>query len=232
MIYFDNVSKKFKFEDKFFYSLKNINLDIEKGEFVTIMGHSGAGKSTLMKLITREYVPTSGKVFFNSVDISTFNRSMMNKYRRNIGMIFQDYRLISKMTVYENVAFAMEVAGRTEREIKDDVPHVLELVGLLDKKDFFPSQLSGGEKQRVAIARAIVNNPDIILADEVTGNLDPDNTRDIIQILKKINSFGTTIILTTHDKNVVNLIGKRLIVLEKGEIISDSNSKNNQRVNI
>ena len=227
MIYFDDVSKKFEFKDKVYYSIKNLNLNIESGEFVVFMGHSGAGKTTLMKLITREYLPSSGHIYFNSVDISTFNRSQMNKYRRNIGMIYQDYKLISDMTVYENVAFAMEVSGRTNQEIKDDVPHVLELVGLAGKKDYFPTQLSGGEKQRVAIARAIVNNPDVILADEVTGNLDPENTRDIIKILKKINSFGTTIILTTHDKSVANLINERLIVLEAGKIVKDSGNKNN-----
>ncbi len=224
MIYLDKVSKIF--ENTRYESLSEITLNIEKGEFVGIIGHSGAGKTTILKLISGEIQPTKGKVFFNSVDISTLKRSKLNKYRRNIGMIFQDYRLISNKTIFENVAFALEVAGRTQKEIKKDVPHVLDLVGLLDKKDFFPDELSGGEKQRVAIARAIVNNPDVILADEPTGNLDPENTEDVINILKKINSFGTTIILTTHDKEVVKLLNTRIITLENGILISDQKNKN------
>ena len=219
MIYLDKVTKIFA--NTRFETVSDITLDIEKGEFVSIIGHSGAGKTTLLKLITGEIEPTKGKVFFDSVDISTLRGSKKTKYRRNIGMIYQDYRLISNKTVYENIAFAMEVSGRSDEEIKNDVPHVLDLVALTGKENFFPDELSGGEKQRVAIARAIVNNPDVILADEPTGNLDPENTEDIIRILEKINSFGTTIILTTHNKEVVRLINRRLITMKNGVIVSD-----------
>jgi cell division transport system ATP-binding protein len=173
--------------------------------------------------------PTEGKVFFDSVDIATLSKGQMNKYRRNIGTIFQDYRLISNKTIYENISFAMEVSGRSNKEISEDVPHVLDLVGLSTKANFFPNELSGGEKQRVAIARAIVNNPDLIIADEATGNLDPENTEDIIRILEKINSFGTTVILTTHDRTVVKLLNKRVVTLNNGVIISD---KKNESYNL
>jgi cell division transport system ATP-binding protein len=224
MIYLDKVTKIFT--NTHFETVSDITLNIEKGEFVSIVGHSGAGKTTILKLITGELTPTEGKVFFNSVDISTLSKREMNKYRRNIGTIFQDYRLISNKTVYENISFAMEVSGRSDKEIKEDVPHVLDLVGLTGKENFFPDELSGGEKQRVAIARAIVNNPDLIIADEPTGNLDPENTEDIIRILEKINSFGTTIILTTHDRTVIKLLNKRVITLNNGVIISDKKNNN------
>jgi len=218
MIYLDNVTKIYKDD---IYALRDVNLNINKGEFVSIVGFSGAGKTTLTEMILGEIKPDKGSIFFNSVDISKLNQRDLNKHRRNIGTIFQDYRLISNKTVYENVAFAMEAAGKLEKDIEADVPHVLKLVGLLDKKDAFPDELSGGEKQRVSIARAIVNNPDLIIADEPTGNLDPLNTADVIDILKKINSFGTTIILTTHDKSIVNGLRKRVITLEGGRIIKD-----------
>ncbi len=227
MIYLDKVTKIFS--NTHFETVSDITLNIEKGEFVSIVGHSGAGKTTILKLITGELTPTDGKVFFNSTDISKLSRGKQNKYRRNIGTIYQDYKLISNRTVYENISFAMEVSGRTDKEIKEDVPHVLDLVGLTGKENFFPDELSGGEKQRVAIARAIVNNPDLIIADEPTGNLDPENTEDIIKILEKINSFGTTIILTTHDRTVINLLKKRVVTINNGVIISDNNKdkKNN-----
>ncbi|HIP21724.1 MAG TPA: cell division ATP-binding protein FtsE [Candidatus Pacebacteria bacterium] len=219
MIYLDKVTKIFS--NTHFETVSEVTLNIEKGEFISIVGHSGAGKTTILKLITGELSPTEGKVFFDSVDISKLSRGKQNKYRRNIGTIFQDYRLISNKTVYENIAFAMEVSGRDDKEIQEDVPHVLELVGLTGKEKFFPDELSGGEKQRVAIARAIVNNPDLIIADEPTGNLDPENTEDIIKILEKINSFGTTVILTTHDRTVIKLLNKRVVTLNNGIIISD-----------
>ena len=219
MIYLDKVTKIFS--NTHFETVSGVTLNIEKGEFISIVGHSGAGKTTILKLITGELSPTEGKVFFDSVDISKLSRGKQNKYRRNIGTIFQDYRLISNKTVYENIAFAMEVSGRDDKEIQEDVPHVLELVGLTGKEKFFPDELSGGEKQRVAIARAIVNNPDLIIADEPTGNLDPENTEDIIKILEKINSFGTTVILTTHDRTVIKLLNKRVVTLNNGIIISD-----------
>lgn len=225
MIYLDKIRKVFN--NTHFETVSEITLNIEKGEFVSIVGHSGAGKTTILKLITGELVPTEGKVFFNSVDISKLRRGQKNKYRRNIGIIYQDYKLISNKTVYENIAFAMEVSGRSDKEIKEDVPHVLDLVGLEGKEKFFPDELSGGEKQRVAIARAIVNNPDLIIADEPTGNLDPENTEDIIRILEKINSFGTTVILTTHDRTVIKLLNKRVVTISDGVIVSDRKNNNN-----
>ena len=219
MIYLDKVTKVFS--NTHFETVSEVTLNIERGEFVSIVGHSGSGKTTILKLITGELTPTEGKVFFDSIDISKLRRGKQNKYRRNIGTIFQDYRLISNKTIYENIAFAMEVSGRGDKEIQEDVPHVLELVGLTGKEKFFPDELSGGEKQRVAIARAIVNNPDLIIADEPTGNLDPENTEDIIKILEKINSFGTTVILTTHDRTVIKLLNKRVVTLNNGIITSD-----------
>jgi len=221
MLLLDNVSKIYKDGS---LALDGVNITIKPKEFVSIVGHSGAGKSTLLKMILAEDKPTKGKVFFEDIDIHTLNRSEMNDYRRRIGMVFQDFRLIPNMTAYENIAFAMEAAGRTDEEIAADVPHVLELVDLKKKMHNFPSQLSGGEKQRVAIARAIVNQPDIIIADEPTGNLDPVNTFEVIQILKKINDLGTTIILTTHNKGVIDSLGKRVISVEAGKIIRDDKS--------
>ncbi len=218
MIYFDKVSKIYKDSS---VALKDISFSIEPREFVSIVGQSGAGKTTLIKMILAEETPTDGTVFFESADIHKLKRSELNKYRRRIGTVFQDFRLLPNRTAFENIAFAMEAAGRTEEEIATDVPHVLELVDLGRKIWSFPSQLSGGEKQRVAIARAIVNQPDLIIADEPTGNLDPVNTFEIIQILKKINELGTTIILTTHNKGVIDSLGKRVITMDQGKIIRD-----------
>lgn len=201
--------------------MKNVTLNIDRGEFVSIVGFSGAGKTTLLRLILGELKPSSGSIFFDSINISKLKQRQLNKYRRNIGVIFQDFRLISNKTVYENVAFAMEAAGKRDEDIAKDVPHVLKLVGLSDKSDNFPDELSGGESQRTAIARAIVNNPDVIIADEPTGNLDPINTSDIIELLKKINNFGTTIILTTHDKSIVNSLKKRVVTLDRGVVVRD-----------
>jgi cell division transport system ATP-binding protein len=196
-------------------------LSIKQGEFVSIVGHSGAGKTTLVKLLLGEARATSGTVSFDSVDIQRVKPKNMPKLRRRMGVIFQDFRLIPNKTAYENVAFAMEVAGKTDEEIASDVPHVLELVDLSKKMWNFPRQLSGGELQRVAIARAIVNHPDLIIADEPTGNLDPINTYEIVQILKKINDMGTTVILTTHNKGVVEALGKRVITMDKGRMTRD-----------
>lgn len=221
MLLLDNVSKIYKDGS---LALDGVSISIKPKEFVSIVGHSGAGKSTLLKMILAEDKPTKGKVYYEDIDIHTLNRGEMNDYRRRIGMVFQDFRLIPNMTAYENIAFAMEAAGRTDEEIAADVPHVLELVDLKKKMHNFPSQLSGGEKQRVAIARAIVNQPDIIIADEPTGNLDPVNTYEVIQILKKINDLGTTIILTTHNKGVIDSLGKRVISVEAGKIIRDDKS--------
>jgi cell division transport system ATP-binding protein len=221
MIYFDKVSKIYPDES---IALDEVSFSVEPNEFVTIVGHSGAGKTTLTKMIIREDWPSHGAVFFESANIHKLKKGQMNKLRRRIGTIFQDFRLIPNKTAYENIAFAMEAAGRTDAEIKSDVPQVLELVDLGNKMWNFPHELSGGEKQRVAIARAIVTQPDIIIADEPTGNLDPVNTLEIIKILQKIHKLGTTIILTTHDKNVVEVVGGRVITMEKGKVVRDDKS--------
>ena len=218
MIYYDKVSKTYP--DKS-VALDGVSFAIEPKEFVSIVGHSGAGKTTILKMLIAEDFPTEGAVFFESTDVQRMKRKDMSKLRRRIGTIFQDFRLIPNKTVYENIAFAMEASGRKEGEILSDVPHVLELVDLGHKIWNFPHELSGGEKQRVAIARAIVNQPDIIIADEPTGNLDPINTFEIVKILKKINEMGTTVILTTHNKGVVEHVGGRVITMEKGKIIRD-----------
>jgi cell division transport system ATP-binding protein len=218
MIYFDKVSKVYLDKTA---AVDNVSFGVEPKEFVTIVGQSGAGKTTLIKLLVAEERPTSGSISFESVNVHKLKRKDMNKLRRRIGVVFQDYRLIPNKTVYENIAFAMEAAGRTEEQIKSDVPHVLELVDLGNKIWNFPKQLSGGESQRVAIARAIINQPDIVIADEPTGNLDPTNTFEIIRILKKINELGTTVLLTTHNKGVVDAVGGRVITMEKGKIVRD-----------
>lgn len=218
MIYFDKVSKAYS--DKS-VALDNVTFSVEPKEFVSVVGHSGAGKTTLLKMILVEDYPTEGNVFFHSTDVHKLRRKKVNELRRKIGVVFQDFRLLPNKTAFENIAFAMEVAGRSDADILADVPHVLELVDLSNKANSFPSQLSGGERQRVAIARAIVNQPDLIIADEPTGNLDPISTYEIIQIFKKINDLGTTIILTTHNKGVIDNLGRRVLTMENGRIIRD-----------
>lgn len=218
MIYFDKVTKTYRDGTP---ALEDITINIAPKEFVSIVGHSGAGKTTLLKMLLAEEKPTTGAVFFESVDVHTLPLSSLHHYRRKIGMVFQDFRLIPNKTAYENIAFAMEAAGRPDDEIESDVPYILELVDLADKAQHFPSQLSGGEQQRVAIGRAIVNQPDVIVADEPTGNLDPINTYEIIEILKKINQLGTTVMITTHNKGVVDALGKRVITMDRGRIVRD-----------
>lgn len=218
MIYFNNVSKIY---DKESVAVSDVNLTIKAGEFVSIVGHSGAGKTTLIKMIVAEDTPTEGEVFFESQNVHRLNSKELTDLRRRIGVVFQDFKLLHNKTAYENIAFAMEAVGKSNAEIMSDVPHVLELVDLGDKVMHFPHQLSGGEKQRLAIARAIINQPELIIADEPTGNLDPVNTHDIIQILKKINDLGTTIILTTHNRGVIDAVGKRVLTMERGKIIRD-----------
>ena len=219
MIYFDKVTK-------IYYNgappaVSDITLGIEPGEFVSIVGHSGAGKTTLLKMLFAEVFPTEGAVYFGSREIGQLSDKELLKMRRNIGTVFQDFRLLSTKNVYENIAFALEVAGKSDEDIQADVPHVLELVGLSDKLWSFPHELSGGEQQRVAIARAIVNQPDVLIADEPTGNLDPINTHDVIEILKKINDLGTTVLLTTHNKSVVDSAGRRVVTMDQGRIVRD-----------
>jgi cell division transport system ATP-binding protein len=217
-VVFDNVSKKYNND---FIALDKVSFTISPKEFVSIVGPSGAGKTTLLKMLLAEEKPTQGKVTLHDIDIHTLSGKDMNFVRRTIGAVFQDFRLLPNKNVYENIAFAMEAAGRPDEEIESDVPHVLELVDLTSKIWNFPGELSGGEKQRVAIARAIVNQPDIIIADEPTGNLDPVNTYDIVQIFKKINDLGTTVVLTTHNKGVIDSIGRRVITMQDGKVLRD-----------
>jgi cell division transport system ATP-binding protein len=218
MIYFDNVSKIYRDGTP---ALEDINVTINPKEFVSIVGHSGAGKTTLLKMLLAQEKPSSGSVFFEDIDVHALPPSAVHHYRRKMGMVFQDFRLIPNKTAYENIAFAMEAAGRADDEIESDVPYILELVDLTSKANHFPNQLSGGEQQRVAIGRAIINQPDLIIADEPTGNLDPINTYEVVEILKKINELGTTVLITTHNKGVVDAMGKRVITMDRGRIIRD-----------
>ena len=221
MIYYDKVSKVYP--DKT-VALDSVSFGVEPKEFLTIVGPSGAGKTTLMKMLIAEEWPTEGAVFLESANIHRMGRKEMVKLRRRIGTVFQDYRLIPNKTVYENIAFAMEAAGRTDGEVASDVPHVLELVNLGHKIWNFPKELSGGERQRVAIARAIVTQPDIIIADEPAGNLDPANTFEIIDILQKINELGTTVLLSTHNKSVVDAVKGRVLTMQKGKVVKADKS--------
>jgi cell division transport system ATP-binding protein len=221
LIKFDKVTK--------FYNggpaaLDAIDLNINHGEFVSIVGHSGAGKSTLLKMMLAELYPSEGRVYIDKDDTTQLGKSEIVKLRRRIGTIFQNFRLIDSKTVYENISFALEVAGMSDDEIEADVPHVLGLVDLHDKAEYFPRELSGGEQQRVAIARAIVIQPSVLVADEPTGNLDPINTYEVVQILKKINDLGTTVVLTTHNKGVVDSVGGRVVTMDAGKIVRDDSS--------
>ena len=218
MIFFDRVSKIYNSHSA---ALKNITLRFQPKEFVSLVGASGAGKTTLLKLLIREEEPSEGAIFLDGTEVGAMPVKDLHRMRRRIGTVFQDYKLLPTKSAAENVAFAMEAAGKQDEEISEDVPQVLELVGLADKMDNLPHQLSAGEKQRVAIARALVNRPDVILADEPTANLDPINTSEIIKLLHKINGLGTTVILATHDKEVINAMEKRVVVLENGEVVSD-----------
>ncbi|MCC7469619.1 MAG: ATP-binding cassette domain-containing protein [Bacteroidetes bacterium] len=219
MIIFEGVTKFYKNSDS--PSIENIDLEIKKGEFVSIVGQSGAGKTTLTKLLLCEEKPTNGRILFGGKDVHRLRGKKLTSYRRDIGTVFQDFRLLPNKTAYENISFAMESAGKTDKEIAEDVPYVLELVDLANRANYFPKQLSGGEKQRLAIARAIINNPEVVVADEPTGNLDPVNTYEIVRILEKINDLGTTVILTTHNKGVIDSLKKRVVTLEDGRIVRD-----------
>ncbi|MFR4651918.1 MAG: cell division ATP-binding protein FtsE [Phascolarctobacterium sp.] len=202
-------------------ALQDINVHIEPGEFVFVVGPSGAGKSTFIKMLFREVLPTTGSIFVNGVDILELTPKEIPYMRRQLGIIFQDYRLLPDRTVYENVAFAMQVIETPHRKIKRRVLNVLDLVGLRHRANAYPNELSGGEQQRIAIARAIVNDPLLVIADEPTGNLDPDTSWDIMEIFKEINATGTTIVMATHDKEVVDAMGKRVIAIESGRIVRD-----------
>ncbi len=201
--------------------LEETSLIIPTGEFICLVGASGAGKSTMLKLIYAEEAPTSGSIFFSGRDISKIKRQHLPYYRRNIGTVFQDFKLLSRKTAFENIAYALEVYGKSTEDIMQEVPEILDIVGLADKADLFPRQLSGGEQQRVAIARALILQPKMIIADEPTGNLDPESAEDIIDLLLEINSLGTTVILATHNKSLVDKIGRRVIVIDHGAIVGD-----------
>lgn len=218
MLSFNSVAKIYK---NSYPALDDVSFDIDDKEFVSIVGRSGAGKSTIVKLILREQEPTHGKILFKGVDILTLKGAAVCRYRRRIGTVFQEFRLLPSKNVYENVSFAMEAAGRIDAEIVSDVPQVLEIVGLKDKAENFPQELSGGEKQRVALARALVQRPEVILADEPTGNLDPIHTWEIIKLLLRINEFGTAVVLATHDKGIVDFLQRRVITLDGGKIVRD-----------
>ncbi len=220
MIEFINVTKSYEKDQA--DALNNINLFIDKGEFVFIVGRSGAGKSTFIKLLQRELNPTEGIVKIQNHDISKLKKRDIPYLRRKIGVVFQDFKLLENKTVFENVAYAMEIIGRPYSKIRKKVPLALEMVGLADKADRYPSELSGGEQQRVAIARAIINNPSILICDEPTGNLDPETSREIMALLDEINRHGTTIVVVTHDIEMVNEMKKRLIVLDDGKLIADN----------
>lgn len=218
MINIDNVTKIY---DNGAFAIKNISLNIEKGEFVFVIGNSGSGKSTFMKMLLKEVEPTSGNIKIDGVNINTLANKEVPYFRRKIGVVFQDFRLLPGKTVFENVSFAMEVTEASQKSIKKNVPAILAMVGLTSKSNAYPNELSGGEQQRVALARAIINKPPILLADEPTGNLDPDTAWEIMELLKEINNYGTTVVVATHAKEIVDAMKKRVITLQKGILLSD-----------
>lgn len=219
VIVFDNVSKEYQ---KGLPAISNINFEIRKGEFVFIVGSSGSGKSTLIKLMLKEIKPTTGKIFIASKELSRLKRWQVCKYRRSIGVVFQDFRLLNDRTVYENVAFAQRVIEASTKEIRRQTPRMLSMVGLTEKYKSFPKELSGGEQQRVALARALVNNPVILLADEPTGNLDPKNSWEIMRLLEEVNKRGTTVVIVTHNREIVDAMQKRVITMNNGIMVSDN----------
>ena len=219
MIDFEHVSKEYKKGGRL--ALEDINLHVDDGEFVFLVGPSGSGKSTIIKLLTGEVLPSGGRLMINGFNLNNISDRQIPLLRRSVGVIFQDFRLIEKKTVYENLSFAMRAVGSSPREAKKRIPYVLKLVGLDGKANQFPNQLSGGEQQRVAIARALVNNPYTIIADEPTGNLDPARSLEIMMLLERINQLGTTVLVVTHEKDLVNKFQKRVITLERGIVVSD-----------
>ncbi len=206
------------------FGLSDVNIKINDGEFVFLVGPSGAGKSTFIKLILKEIEPDEGSIYFDDMEVTSMSNRLVPMYRRNIGIVFQDFRLLQKKTVYENVAFAMEAVHQKRKLIKKQVPHILKLVGISEKADRYPHELSGGEQQRVAIARAIVNNPKVLIADEPTGNLDPEKSWEIMNLLNQINMRGTTVVMVTHEKDIVDRMGKRVIQIEAGKVVRDDQS--------
>ncbi len=219
MLLFDKVSKKYDGE---ITALDDVNFNVEQGEFFFLVGPSGAGKTTLMRLLIREETPTSGSIFFKDIDVPNIPNKLLPTYRQKLGIVFQDIKLLSTKTLEENINFALEILGREDKEINDTTDYLLETVGLQDRRNLFPHQLSGGEQQRGAIARALANNPELFIADEPTGNLDPDNAFQVLEILKKINKGGTTVMIISHDKDIVNHMKTRVVRMEKGKVISDN----------
>lgn len=218
MIKLINITKEYK---NSFKALNNINIHIEKGEFVFLVGSSGAGKTTLIKMLLKELQPSNGQIIINNKDITNLKSRKIPQLRRNIGVVFQDFRLLQNKTVYENIAFVMEILGYSSRDIRRKVPLALSMVGLSSRAHSYPNQLSGGEQQRAALARAIINKPNILIADEPTGNLDPDTAWEIMNIIKDINGRGTTVLMATHDKEIVNTLKKRVIALKDGQVVRD-----------
>jgi cell division transport system ATP-binding protein len=219
MLLFDKVNKKY---DGDIVALEDVGFSVDQGEFFFLVGPSGAGKTTLMRLLIREEVPTSGSIFFKDIDVPNIPNKLLPTYRQRLGIVFQDIKLLSTKTLEENINFALEILGKEDKEIKDTTDYLLETVGLQDRKNLFPHQLSGGEQQRGAIARALANNPELFIADEPTGNLDPDNAFQVLEILKKINKGGTTVMIISHDKNIVNEMKTRVVRMDKGKVISDN----------
>src|SRR3989344_4658125 len=218
MILFENVTKKFGSSQ----ALDEVSCEIKQGEFVFIVGPSGAGKSTLLRILTREIIPSSGKVFVDKIDLMKMKDKEVPNLRRKVGVVFQDFKLLDDRTVFEQVALALEVRGKKNDEIEKGVEHILKLVEIWDKRNLFPKQLSGGEAQRTAIARAVVGKPDILLADEPTGDLDPKTAWAVLQLLNEINSWGTTIVMATHNQEIVNTLKRRVITIKKGKVSSDT----------
>ncbi len=219
MLLFDKVTKKY---DGDITALEDVSFFLDKGEFSFIVGPSGAGKTTLMRLLIREEIPTSGSILFDEMEVNTIPDKLLPKYRQKLGIVFQDIKLLESKTLEENIAFALEIIGKEEKEILETTQYLLEMVKLQDRRHLFPRQLSGGEQQRGAIARALANNPDLLIADEPTGNLDPDNSFQILEILRNINKHGTTVMVISHDKEIVDFMKTRVIRIEGGKVVSDS----------
>lgn len=226
MLLFDNVSKKY---DSDIIALEDIHLNIDDGEFLFLTGPSGAGKTTLMRLLIREELPTTGSIYFRDIDVPKLPVKLIPTYRQKLGVVFQDIKLLDTKTLSENIAFALEILGKSDKEIKETTDYLLDLVNLSNRRELFPRQLSGGEQQRGAIARALANNPELFIADEPTGNLDPDNAGQVLDILQKINKGGTTVLVISHDKNLMEGSKARIVKMEKGKIVSDTGAKKEKK---